>query len=297
MEPNFKLNKKKYPYIKLIKITSEKELYSNVKNFSDKIISIKIIECESKIDLSIFKEKKFLNLKELTLRNIHCKNILSLSYCNFPSLEILDLEKSDLDNTIIKLLDKLNLKNLTFLNLYSNKITNLKIFDVVKKFKKIKVFFIGENPFNFSNNSKSFYKLPESTEEFGITGNLDEKSANFINKVGIANLKIFYFCRNKIKTLKYLEKIKFKRLEEFWAICNQITDITEIMYLRGKKNIKIINLKENQINNFDELIKIIRHFPKLEKLILKNNGIKSQKALKMKDTIKKEFKNNFEIII
>ena len=32
---NFKLNTKKYPYIKLIKITSEKELYSNIKNFSD----------------------------------------------------------------------------------------------------------------------------------------------------------------------------------------------------------------------------------------------------------------------
>ena len=40
------------------------------------------------------------------------------------------------------------------LNLYSNKITDLKIFEVIKKFKKLKLFFIGENKIDIYKNPK-----------------------------------------------------------------------------------------------------------------------------------------------
>ena len=90
-----------------------------------------------------------------------------------------------------------------------------------------------------------------------MTGNFEGDRARFVKRLGIENLKIFYFSRNKIDNLKYLENIKFKRLEEFWAISNQITNIKEIMYINGKENIKILNLKQNNINNFNEFIDII----------------------------------------
>ena len=50
---------------------------------------------------------------------------------------------------------------------------------------------MGENPFEIYNNPKEFYPLPESMEEFGITGNLIGKKCEFIKRLDIANLKIF----------------------------------------------------------------------------------------------------------
>ena len=44
-----------------------------------------------------------------------------------------------------------------------------------------------------------------------------------------------------------MENIKFVRLQEFWAISNQITDIKQLMHINGKQNLEIINLKDNQI--------------------------------------------------
>ena len=173
----------------------------------------------------------------------------------------------------------------------------MKVFELVKKYKKIKHFFVGENKFVFDENIKSFYEFPETVEEFGMTGNFEGDRARFVKRLGIENLKIFYFSRNKINNLKYLENIKFKRLEEFWAISNQITNIKEIIKLNRKENLKIINLKENQISNFNELPDIIINFPKLKKIIIKDNGIKESDVLKTKNTIKEKYNLDIEIII
>ena len=111
----------------------------------------------------------------------------------------------------------------------------------------MKHFFLGENPIEFDIGSGKYYAFPETIEEFGLTGNMDPKTANFVKKLNIENLKIFYISRNKIDNLKYLENIKFVRLQEFWAISNQITDIKQLMHIEGKQNLEIINLKDNQI--------------------------------------------------
>ena len=49
-------------------------------------------------------------------------------------------------------------------------------------------------------------------EEFGMTGNLEGDKCNFIKRLDISNLKVFYISRNKIDNLSYIENIKFKRL-------------------------------------------------------------------------------------
>ena len=134
---------------------------------------------------------------------------------------------------------------MNFLNLFTTEITNIRIFEVIKKFKKLKVFYIGENKFDMNeiDSSNNFFIFPEPLELFGITGNFDG-NADFVKRLGIENLKIFYISRNKLSNLACLKNIIFIRLGEFWAVCNNITDIKEIMNIQGKEKIWKINLKK-----------------------------------------------------
>ena len=148
------------------------------------------------------------------------------------------------------------------------------------------------------NNNKSFYKFPETLEEFGLTGNFNGENVEFIEKLGIDNLKTFYFSRNKITNLKYLKNIKFKRLERFWSISNELNDIKEIMNINNKESLKFINLRENKIKNLKELLDMISHFPKLEKLILSDNeDIKEKEVEETMKSIKEKYNRDLSIII
>ena len=69
------------------------------------------------------------------------------------------------------------------------------------------------------------------------------------------------------------------------------------MYIQNKDNLKIINLKENKISNFNELIDIIKDFPKLEQLNVSYNGIKKEDVEKMKIKIKEKYNRNVNIIV
>jgi len=283
-------------FISLRKITSEKNL-EQIKNFSN-FVSINIKYSQFPIDLTIFKDKKLPHLKILKLVGTNINSILPLFSCEFPKLEILHLERNEIDNSIIDLLKKVNLPNLFYLSLFVNKITNIQIFEVIEKFNKLKAFHIGENKFDFVNNNKTFYKFPETLEEFGLTGNFNGEKVEFIEKLGIDNLKTFFFSRNKITNLKYLKNIKFKRLEKFWSISNELNDIKEIMNINNKDSLKYINLRENKIKNFQELLDIISHFPKLEKLILSDNeDIKDKEVKEMMKNIKEKYNRDLSIKI
>ena len=294
---NFKIDNKEYKFINLLKITSEEEFNNNITDFHEKIVSINIKHSKEKIDLSCFENKKFSNLKEITIVSDNCNNIAPLFSCEFPVLEILNLEDNGIDNTIIDLLKKLSLPELTYLNLYSNKITDLKLFEVINKFKKLKHFFAGENQFELDKNPKDFYEFPESLEEFGMTGNLEGNKCNFIKKLDISNLKIYYISRNNIDNLSYIENIKFKRLEKFYCMGNNISDINEIKKIQGKENLKWIDLRGNKIKNFDKLIDIISEFPKLERFVVRNNkDIEEIQVKEMKNKIKERYGRELEIV-
>ena len=240
---------------------------------------------------------KFPNLKQLSLVTDNITDISPLFSCEFPIIEKFDLADNNINNSVIELLKKLNLQSLTYLNLFKNKITNLEIFELIEKYSKLIYFYIGENKFNYNNNPKSFYKFPESLEVFGMTGNFNGENSKFIEKLDIENLKSFYFSKNEITNLKYIKDVKFKRLEKLWATGNKITDIKEIMNIQNKENIKIINLKDNNINNFNELLDIIEYFPKLEELVLVKNIVYKTEVVEMKKKIKNLYKRKLRIII
>ena len=69
------------------------------------------------------------------------------------------------------------------------------------------------------------------------------------------------------------------------------------MNIQNKDNLQIINLKENNISNFNELIDIIKDFPKLEELNVSYNGIKKEEVEEMKIRIKEKYNRNVNIIV
>ena len=294
---HFQLEEHKESFIHLIKITSEEEFAEKMHNFKS-LYSVQIINKNKDIDLSVLRKGRhvFPKMKELILRGNKIEDISFFLNCEFPNLEKIDLEDNIINNACIQVLLRSKLPKLKHLNLYKNQITNIKIFEVVKHFKELEVFYIGENKFNMKiiKKNKSFFEFPKTVEEFGLTGNFNG-NANFAKRLGLENLKIFYINRNKISNLKCLKNIKFNRLGEFWAISNNITDIKEIMNIKGKDNIWKINLKQNKINNFKELLNIIQYFPKLKELILVDNGISKKEAKDMTKKIKKQYKMDLKI--
>lgn len=230
-------------------------------------------------DLSLFEGKKFCNLKRLIMNNISLKNISGMANCSFPNLKLIEIESNELTNDCIKVFNKLDLPKIHYISLFDNKITSTEIFGIAEKYKTLKVFFIGKNQFDDTivKNDKTTYEFP-NIETLGITNNFSKETNNFIfTNLNLENIKILYIYGNYFSSFEKFEKIKFKRLEKFWfrGMTHKgfITDIKEIMYFQGKENIKNICLKENKINNIEELVNIIPSFPKLEFLNIEDNEI------------------------
>ena len=276
-----------------IKITSLEDL-DKINNFED-ILTINIMHSQIPIDLSIFKVNQFEHLEELILINNKINDITPLFSCKFPVLKKFNLGNNKIGNELIELFKKVKFPEIIYISFYNNNITSLEIFDIICEFKNLQYFYVGENKFDFNANSKSFYKFPEKIKEFGLTGNFDGENVEFVEKLGINNLETFYFSRNKLKNLNNLNKITFNKLSSFWAITNEITDIKEIMNINERNDLKIINLKENKINNFHELFEIINYFPKLELLNVSKNNIKKEELEEMKKRIKEKYNRDLDI--
>ena len=276
-----------------IKITSLQDL-DKINNFED-IISINIMHSKISIDLSIFKVNQFEHLEELILINNKINDITPLFHCKFPVLKKFNLGNNKIGNKLIELFKKVEFPEITFISFYNNNITSLEIFDIICEFKNLHSFYVGENKFDFNANSKSFYKFPETIKVFGLTGNFDGKNVEFVEKLGINNLETFYISRNKLKNLKNLNNITFNKLSSFWAITNEITDIKEIMNIHERNDLKIINLKDNKLNNFNELFEIINYFPKLELLNVSKNNIQKEEVEEMKKRIKEKYNRDLDI--
>ena len=151
--------------------------------------------------------------------------------------------------------------------------------------------FLGENPFeekeieNYKNTKFDLTHL----KKIGLTGSFSDKTIHFLSNIKFLNLETIYISRNNLSSLSFLENVNCKNLVSFWAINNNLTNYDDILNLPFKENINKINLKGNKINNIDNLLDFIKHFPNLEELILLDNPI-DKENLKYKQIIN-EIKN------
>ena len=291
-------------YEELIKINSIKELEDNI-NLSHLFYKIQIYGKKTREicrNLSILKGRNFNELNILNLYNLKLNDISSISNCSFPKLEKLDFECNELTDNCLNVIETLKLPHLKLISFFDNKLTSLKMFEVIKNFKSLETLYIGKNLFNINESLKHniMYELPPNIIEFGIIYNFNEETNKFItNNLNIENIKILFISGNEFTTFKDFKKIKFKHLDFFWSMGDKkqkcLTNINEIEYLQSKETIKKIVLKGNKINNIEDIVKIIHKFPKLEILNIKDNGIEKERIENVIKILKEKGFINLEI--
>ena len=246
-------------------------------------------------DLSLIKELDLRNLKKLILNDNCITNIDPLLNCNFEQLEIFELQNNQLNYQSLKNFDKMRFQKIKFINLYINKIESIKIFEKILNFKTLNKFYVGDNKFEkeeiFRNGDKG-YDLSFLTI-LGITGNFTDETIFFSTKLILTNLEMLYVSRNNLSSLDFLKDINCKKLFKLWAIQNKLIDYNDILKLKYKDNIQIINLEQNKINNIDGLFEFISNFPSLTSLNLSSNAINLDdiKNKEIIEKIKETYKN------
>ena len=224
------------------------------------------------------------------------------------NLIMLLFERNNLNNDCIDIFDNLVLPNIECISLYENKITSIRIFYVMKKFKNLTKLYLGHNKFsadeinkfNKENKNVQIIEFPPKLILLGLSGNFNKETNCFIKKLNLENIQVLYLYDNELNSLKILENIYFKNLKKIWLNGNNLKDIIEIDYLKGKENIELINLIRNKLNddNIKKFINQKNNFPKLTKFNLSRCGISKKTSNFIQDEINKNLgnKNKFEII-
>jgi len=273
-------------WIEAIEIDSSEDLKSN-KEKPHTINTIKI-NCEN-FDLSIFIDMKLNFLQKLELKENKIRDITPLKNCGFAELKYLDLEENELDNKSLDVLLELNIPGIIYLNLFNNKITSIRIFDLLEHYKTIRTFYMGKNRLDkkeLMNNQKDFY-VDNNLDELGLTYIFDNETIGFIKHLNLKNIKILYLSGNNLTSLSGLKNIKFNRLDELWVKGNQICDINAIKDLPNKDIIKSINLTFNKINKInDTIFDTLKLFSKLKSINIKSNNVNYKDCSEIIDKIK-----------
>ena len=272
-------------WIEAIDIDSSEDLKQK-KEKPHTINTIKI-NCEN-FDLSIFIDMKLNFLQKLELKENKIRDITPLKNCGFAELKFLDLEENELDNKSLDILLELNIPGIIYLNLFNNKITSIRIFDLLEHYKTIRTFYIGKNRLDkkkLMNNQKDFY-VDNNLDELGLTYIFDNETIGFIKHLNLKNIKILYLSGNNLTSLSGLKNIKFNRLDELWVKGNQICDINAINDLPNKDIIKSINLTFNQINQINHTIfDTLKLFSKLKSINIKSNNVNYKDCSEIIDKI------------
>ena len=240
------------------------------------------------------------NLKKLKLNENNITNIDPLLVCDFSGLKEIHLEGNKLNYQSMKNFEKMRFENIKFINLYINEIESPKIFEKIMNFNSLKKFYVGQNKFSkeeIIKNGNTKYDLSH-LKRIGLTGNFTNENIFFILNLKLTDLKFIYLNKNNLSSLSFLKDMDCPNLVSFWARENNLTDYNDILKLKYKDKLKRINLKENNIDNIDNLLEFISNFPKLRLLILANNKINldnPQNKQIIKD-IKNKYKN-LEIIL
>ena len=129
----------------------------------------------------------------------------------------------------------------------------------------------------------------------GLTcGIFDKYTIKNIKCFDFSNLKIIYLSKCDFDSLDFVKYLELPNIEELYI---NITFIKEFYPLIKYKNLKIIEMRENFIENIDELESFIKNLPKLKQFNILKNSINMN--LEKNKKIMKAVKNiriNLDII-
>ena len=214
------------------------------------------------------------------------------------NLEYLNLATNDIDDSNIKYFFQLDFPKLMDLNLFQNKLTNPEIFklkNAPNKLTNLKIFFIENNRFNFKKNNIIDNYNFSSLLEIGISKNcFDQESIINIQYFTFTNLEKIYLNSNNLQRFNFLDKLILPSIKEFWLNNN---NLNEFYPLKKYKTLEIIEMRENNINDIENLEEFIKSFNCLKRLNLEKNNINYDLISYLSlEEIKKNNKN-IEIII
>ena len=283
---------------KRLMINNKKILYENIIN-PDIIIEIDIVNGNI-YDITQLCELNFVNLEKLYLLENSITNVKPLLKAKFKKIKHLGFGRNKIGDENIPYLLEMKFEQLEELNLFSNNITDCEIFNLQnsQNLPNLRIFYIGNNRIDWTkrNSIDRTYNF-ENLITIGLTGGgiFNDKTIENIYNFKFGKLKILYLNRCDIHTLNFFEKLELPCLEEIYL---NTCFINEFCLLSKYKNLNIIEMRDNYIENIDNLKSFIEELPKLKQFNIKGNNIdmNSEKNKAIMESIKK-IKNKPDIII
>ena len=207
----------------------------------------------------------------MNLRGNNISNIESLISAKIKNINILDFSLNKLGDDNIEKIAQLQFENLIILNLFGNNFSNYKLFDFCtnKRFKNLKILYLGYNQFNINKINKIIDT--SKLEEIGLTkGVFNDVSIHFIQYFNFNKLIKLYLHSNNLSSLSFTANLDLPNIKVIWVNNNSIDDYNP---LSKYKTLEIINIRRNDIKNIDNLIPFIDGFNGLKKLDISYNNI------------------------
>jgi len=281
---------------KILIIKNKKSLYENMIN-ANIILEIDITNSNIN-DITQICELDFFNLEKLYLSENSISNVEPLLRAKFKRIKYLDFGRNKIGNKNIPYLLEMKFEQLEEINLYSNSLTDAKIFELQnnQNLPNLKEFYIGNNKIDWTKRNSIGLKYNfKSLRTIGLTcGLFDDNTIKNINYFDLNNLKIIYLSKCDFHSLDFVNFLELPCIEEFYI---NISFIKEFYPLIKYKNLKIIEMRENFIENIDKLESFIKNLPNLIQFtILKNNiDMNLDKNKKIIESVKK-IRINLDII-
>jgi Leucine-rich repeat (LRR) protein len=237
------------------------------------IIEITIVNSNLN-DITKLCDSNLVNLEKLYLLENSITNIKPLLRAKFTKIKSLGFGRNKIGDENIPYLLEMKFDQLEELNLYSNNLTDCKIFNLQsnQNLPNLKIFYIGNNRIDWikRNSIDRAYNF-KNLITIGLTsGIFDDKTIENINSFDFSNLKIIYLSRCDIHSLDFVNKLELPCIEEFYI---NTTFINEFYPLSKYKYLKIIEMRDNYIENIDNLKSFIEELPKLKQINIKGNNI------------------------
>ena len=264
---NIIIENKNFVYVK-----NKRELEDNFAN-AHYIKTITINKCNKNIISSMeLLKSDLINLIELNLSDNCIICIEPLANNKMENLEKLNLSLNDIDDSNIKYFFELDLPKLKDLNLYSNKLTNpelLKFKNNARNLPNLEIFFIGNNKFKFTEKNKDDGYDFSSVIEIGISRNFfNQDSIKYIHCFKLTNLKMIYLSNNNLERFDFINGLELPSITEFWLNNNNFTTFEP---LEKYKTLEVIEMKNNNINDIENIEEFIKTMTNLKRFNLEGN--------------------------